>query len=116
MDFRNYKKKLASMRPYYSDEAWKKLLVEIEPLVNTIVKERVMLFTVIDEAPRVLARGEYRKGVYSWKLEFPITLTNQMTDHTRTMKWNVQTLISRAQIAEKSDGVEIIQVVIRQKG
>lgn len=113
LDFRNWRKSLAKVREYYSDAAWNEVEEEIEPLIRSIEKERLILYAVADEAPRLLHQGLYRKDLYAWKLEFPMTLTHQLADSTVTYNWLVQVLVGRANIAEKPYGVEIMQFKIR---
>lgn len=112
LDFRDWRKTLARVREFYSDAAWKELETQIDPLIESIEKERLVLVAVADEAPRLIHKGLYKKGLYAWKLEFPMTLTHHVLDGTVTFRWNVQVLVGRANVAEKKDGVEILQFVI----
>lgn len=115
LDFRNYQKTLGKVRPYYSAGAWRELEEQIRPLIESIVKERLIIYAVADEAPKLLAEGMYDNLRYCWKLEFPITLTHQLTETTQTFKWIVQVLVTRANVAEKPEGLEIMQFVIMTK-
>lgn len=112
LDFRNYKKTLAKVRGYYSPDAWRELEQQITPLIESIIKERLILYAVADEAPRLLGEGMFTSTKYAWKLEFPMTLTHQLNDRTETFRWTVQTLVGRVNVAEKVDGVEILQFII----
>lgn len=112
LDFRNYKRSLAKVRKYYSVNAWREIDSQIRPLIDSVVKERLILYAVADEAPRLLAEGMYKDMRYCWKLEFPLTLTHQLAQGTQTFRWLVQVLVGRANVAEKPEGLEILQFVI----
>lgn len=115
LDFRNYRKTLAKAHHFYSRNAWQELNIEIQPLIEQIVAQRLIIYAVADEAPRLLAEGVYQKGKYAWRLEFPMTLTHQLADRTITFKWLVTVLVGRAPIAEKPDGLEILQFIIKPR-
>ena len=115
LDFRNYRKSLAKVRPYYDVGAWRELENQIRPLIDSVIKERLIIYAVADEAPKLLAEGMYQDMKYCWKLEFPLTLTHQLANGTQSFKWLVQVLVSRANVAEKPDGLEILQFVIRPR-
>ncbi len=115
MDFHNYRKTLSRAQPFYSRGAWKELLKQVEPMVNSVVDNRLMLFAVADEAPRMLAQGLYTKDLYAWKVEFPMSITHQTTEGTQTFHWLVQAVVARANVAEKQSGVEIIQFIIQPR-
>lgn len=115
LDFRNYPKTLARVKDYYSKQAWKEISEQIQPFLESLDNKRLVISAVADEAPRLLAEGVYQNMRYCWKLEFPLTLTFQIAGGTETYRWLVQVLVSRANVMEKPEGLEILQFVVRTK-
>lgn len=115
LDFRDYPKTLARVKPYYSAGAWKEIYAQIQPLLESIRKERLFTSAVADEAPRLIAEGVYQNMKYCWKLEFPLTITHQTAGGTQTSRWLVQVLVSRANVMEKPEGLEILQFAVRNR-
>lgn len=114
LSFHNYKLELSQIQHYYTDDAWIKLDRELRPIINAIVKNRMFVVAVADEAPRIIHKGVMGKK-YAWRLQFPLTLTHQMPETTRTYRWNVDVIVQRANPAEKSDAVEITKFVITSR-
>lgn len=112
LNFNDWKRVLAKVMPFYGRDAWISLNKEIRPMIDQVEHERLYLYAVADEAPKLLAEGIYRDSRYVWRMEFPMTLTHQTSNSTKTFRWTVNVLVGRAVVAEKSDGVEILQFII----
>ncbi|MBK2124134.1 DotI/IcmL family type IV secretion protein, partial [Fangia hongkongensis] len=68
LDFLNYKQQMLSTRILFTNSGWKSFNVAFTPIVDKIVKEKIVQSSVLEGPPVVTAVGLV-SGIRSWKLQ-----------------------------------------------
>lgn len=110
LDFNTFRNSLAKIRLRYSQKAFKQLEEELRPTVQQILDNRLIMSAVCEQTPRLLNHG-VQYGRYSWQIQVPLTVSLQGAQDIQTMRWMVTVVVSRTNIIEKPQGIEVVQII-----
>lgn len=110
-DFLHYRETTTAAMSCFTAEGASSYAAALDPLLQTMVKERRVMTATVDRAP-VVARGPYMVGgVVSWDVQAQVTLAFEGTrDRVPGTKYEAEILVTRVDLAENVRGVAIRRI------
>lgn len=116
LNFANWRQDLADASSYFTrPEGWDAYLLSINEsgMMDYIVTQRLIASTVANGAV-ITQRGANERGVYSWLVQVPLTVTYQSSSDTQTENLLAEIEIVRVPTWEMSRGVGVRRVTMKR--
>lgn len=118
-DFVNFQKQFQQNSRCFTKDGWDQFMTAVERAgsLETVKTQRLVAQGIAAGASVVLRKG-LRRGVYTWEIEQPVTVTYQGGQAGRTsitQKILVTLTISRIPTYESEEGVGIAQYVAQER-
>lgn len=116
LNFANWRQDLADATSYFTrPEGWDAYVRSINEsgMMDYIVTRRLIASTVANGAV-ITQRGANERGVYSWILQVPLTVTYQSSSDTQTENLLAEIEVVRVPTWEMSRGVGVRRVTMKR--
>ncbi|QGP49277.1 intracellular multiplication protein IcmL [Piscirickettsia salmonis] len=113
LDFLNYRNQTEGKRQYFTQYGWGQYLKAFKNIIGKIKSGQYVSRAVVTDAPVVIQKGIV-SGVYSWRLQVPVTITYQKgnSKDTQNLVWTV--LVQRND--DSKDSLMGISQIVQVKG
>jgi len=111
-DFVNYRQQIESVRPYFTDSGWKDYLSSVNDLIDTIVKNKVVINGVVTGTPVISNQGSLPGKGYTWRIQIPFLVTYQVGGPPVKRNYFVVLTIVRVPTNVNTQGIGIDQFVM----
>ena len=115
MDFANWRDDLAAASEYFvRPEGWEAFLAAMDGSgVLDYVRVNRLVSTAVANSAVITGTGADENGIYSWRVQVPITVTYQSSSEITRRDYTADLIISRVPTWERSRGVAIRQIIVR---
>lgn len=113
-DFSNYKSQLNKAgSEYFTPDGFNKFLKALVDSGNleAVKSKRLIVKTIVTGVPAITNQGPFN-GVYSWRIEVPVSVHYQGSDAINKEDHIMTLTIQRRNVLDSSKGVGIIQFVV----
>jgi len=76
-NFQFYNKQLASARPYFTEGGWTQYKNKIQPFIDSLISNRLVVNTVVNGPPVISNQGEHGGYDRVWRIQVPVLVTFQ---------------------------------------
>jgi intracellular multiplication protein IcmL len=111
-DFVNYKRQIESARPFFTEAGWKDYLASVSGLIDTIVKNKVIINGVVTGTPVISNQGPLPGQGYTWRVQIPFLVTYQVGGPPVKRNYYVVLTIVRVPTNVNIQGIGIDQFVM----
>jgi hypothetical protein len=118
-DYVNFSDQLSQSSRFYSTEAHSTLVKQLEDqgIFEMLKSKKLVLRAVASGAPRVVGEGTVKPGdPYSWVVQVPVIWTFAGAQRDVSIPYLVQGIVTRADLAERPEGVAITSISITRAG
>ena len=112
-DFVNYRKQIAAVRPYFTNDGWLDYQGSVRGLINTIVQNQLFINGIVSGTPVISNQGKVPGKGYVWRIQIPFLVTYQSANTTSKQKYFVVISIVRVSTEVNPQGIGIDQFVMR---
>jgi intracellular multiplication protein IcmL len=113
----NYREALQSLRDDFTELGWKHFTTELNDSNNlsSVIHKKLIVSAVPTGVPVIVEQG-VRKGVYVWKVQFPLLVTYESPSERIPQSFQVEALIVRLSTLQSARGIGIQQLVMTGSG
>jgi intracellular multiplication protein IcmL len=115
LDFLHWRDKLTSIRPNFTQEAFKSVLESLKAagVLAMIEEKRLNVSAVVSRAPVITASGTTEDGRMGWKIEVPVIVSYESSKGVESTQQLLATvLVGREETSINPRGVAIRQIVL----
>lgn len=115
MDFANWRDDLAAASEYFvRPQGWEAFLAAMDGSgVLDYIRVNRLVSTAVANSAVITGTGADENGIYSWRVQVPITVTYQSSSEITRRDYTADLIISRVPTWERSRGVAIRQIIVR---
>jgi intracellular multiplication protein IcmL len=108
LNFLTYKKSLADVRPYFTDDGYTSFLnaMQNSGLLDDVKARKLYLSTVVDGAP-VVVDMYIDHGFYTWRVDLPLLVTFASANMTVKNQYYVHLTIKRVPELQIEQGIAV---------
>ncbi len=115
-DFYNYKDQQAAARPFFTEGGWADYLSEVGEVVGDVVKNKLIVNSVVAGTPVISNQGDLPDRGYTWRVQIPFLVTYQSANAAPTRAFYVIVTIVRVPTYINPTGIGIDQFVMMNRG
>ena len=112
INFMQFRRQMQTSKGYFTSFGWGQFMKSFQPQLQQIIDQKLTATGVVSGVP-IVTEQLLLKGVFSWYVQVPVTITfeggNQMST-TKTFVWKI--LLSRVDNRKSSQLLGIQQVVV----
>lgn len=115
MDFANWRDDLAKATEYFvRPDGWDAFLAAMDGSgVLDYIRVNRLVSSAVANSAVITGTGANENGIYSWRVQVPITVTYQSSSEITRRDYTADLIISRVPTWERSRGVAIRQIIVR---
>lgn len=112
IDYANYKQQIDDMKQYFTDSGWTsfKNAIEKDGVVETILKQNLVLTSVVSKAPIIVNEGLVG-NVWGWHIQIPLVLTYSSASQSQSQNKIIDVVVVRRSEDENPVGLGIEQIL-----
>lgn len=111
-DFAHYDTQINAARPYFTDAGWQDYLSSVRNLLDTVVKNALVVNGVVSGPPVISNQGPLPHVSYAWRVQIPFLVTYQSANSTRRQNYYVILTIVKVPTSSNPQGIGIDQFVM----
>jgi intracellular multiplication protein IcmL len=116
LNFTDWKRELTEVQSRYTDTAFSEFVKSLRAAgtVELIETKRLSMTAVNKAAPIIVAKGPNQKGVYAWRISFPLLISYESSQGvSNTQNLEAYVTIERVSTLKNSAGVQISQLLLK---
>lgn len=115
-DFVHYNQQIELAHPYFTDDGWNDYVGSVRNLLNTIVKNQLVVNGVVSGPPVISNQGPLPGIQYAWRVQIPFLVTYQSANTTSRQGFYVILSIIRIPTSKNPQGIGIDQFIMVRRG
>lgn len=112
-DFLNYPDQLKLAQPYFTENGWKLYSRSIQDLINTMVKNQLIVNGVVSGPAVISNQGDLPSVGRAWRVQVPFLVSYQAAENIRTDNFIVTLTLVTIPTTQNPTGIGIDQFVMR---
>lgn len=108
----NYDQQLQLARPYFTEAGWQDYLQSVNPVLDTIVKNKLIINGMVSGTPVISNQGELPGKGYTWRVQIPFLVTYQSANVVTKRNFYVVITIVKVPTTMNPQGIGIDQFVM----
>lgn len=116
LNFNDYNQVFNRVRVYFTPSGYENFRAAMRAagIVNTIVKKRLVVSSVITDTPVILKEGVIATGFYAWQVQLPMLLTYQSASDNIQSRIVLTLLVTRVPASESVKGIGISSFIVAE--
>ncbi|WP_367606362.1 type IVB secretion system apparatus protein IcmL/DotI [Legionella sp. W05-934-2] len=112
-NFVNYREELQAASGFFTPTGWRQFLLALQGSGNlqAVKENKFVVSAVATRAPSITQKGLVN-GVYSWRVQMPVSVTYQSSENYTTQNVMILMLITRVSTLNAPRGIGISQFVV----
>lgn len=111
-DYVNYKKQMASVRPYFTEAGWRAYVGSVNALISDVVSNQIFVYGVVSDVPVISNQGEVSGKGYVWRVQIPFLVSYESSETVRKDHYFVTLTIIRVPTYFNPQGIGIDQFLM----